>query len=124
MEFVKDKKWLVKNIENDAVRIIDCRYDLSEPNIGENLYKESHIPGASYFDLKEQLSSPVKKHGGRHPLPDLEVFKNNIEKAGIDRSKKVIAYDDGGMMYASRLWWLLKYIGHEDVYILEEGFNG
>lgn len=124
MEFVKDKKWLLENINNDAVRIIDCRYDLSDANAGRNLYNESHIPGATYFDLKEHLSSPVEKHGGRHPLPDLEAFKKQIEKAGIDQSKKVVAYDDGGLMYASRLWWLFKYIGHEEVYILEEGFNG
>ena len=124
MEFVKDREWLIEKLHHDDVRIVDCRYDLSDSNAGKNLYKESHIPGSTYFDLKEQLSSPVQKHGGRHPLPDLEHFKMSLEQAGIDRSKKVIAYDDGGLMYASRLWWLLKYMGHEDVYILEEGFNG
>ena len=124
MKFVKDKKWLVDNLENDAVRVIDCRYDLSDPDAGRNHYQESHIPGATYFDLKEHLSSPVKKHGGRHPLPDLEVFKKQLEEAGIDRSKTVIAYDDGGSMYAARVWWLLKYLGHEKVYLLEEGFTG
>lgn len=124
MEFVKDKKWLHENLGNDEVRIIDCRYDLTDDKAGRNLYEESHIPGASYFDLKEQLSSTVKKHGGRHPLPDLKDFKKQVEEAGIDRSKKVIAYDDGGSMYAARLWWLLHYIGHEEVYILEEGFQG
>ena len=121
---MKDKKWLFENLENDELRIIDCRYDLTDPQAGRTLYQESHIPGASYFDLKEHLSSPVKKHGGRHPLPDLEVFKKQVEKAGIDRSKKVVAYDDGGSMYAARLWWLLNYIGQEEVYILEEGFTG
>lgn len=124
MAFLKDKKWLAENIENDTVRIIDCRYDLNDPKIGRKLYEKSHLPKAAYFDLKKQLSSTVKEHGGRHPLPDLEAFKKAIENAGIDRSKKVIAYDAGGMMYAARLWWLLKYIGHEEVYILEEGFNG
>lgn len=124
MEFVKDSKWVLEKINQDAVRIIDCRYDLRDTNAGRNLYKESHIPGATYFDLKEHLSAPVKKHGGRHPLPDLEAFKKNLEKAGIDRSKKVVAYDKGDLMYASRVWWLLKYIGHEEVYILEKGFNG
>lgn len=124
MQFVKDKEWLIENLDQEDLRIVDCRYDLSDSNLGKTLYKKSHIPGASYFDLKEQLSSPVKKHGGRHPLPDLEEFKMALEKAGIDRSKKVIAYDDGGSMYASRLWCLLKYLGHEIVYILEEGFSG
>lgn len=124
MEFVKDKKWLVEHLNDETIRVIDCRYDLSDPDAGRNLYQESHILGASYFDLKEDLSSPVKEHGGRHPLPDLEVFKKQLEESGIDRSKTVIAYDDGGSMYAARVWWLLNYIGHEKVYLLEEGFTG
>lgn len=124
MQFVKDKEWLIENLDNEDLRIVDCRYDLSNPNLGKTLYEKSHIPGASYFGLKEQLSSPVKKHGGRHPLPDLKQFKRTLENAGIDCSKKVLAYDNGGSMYASRLWWLLKYLGHEEVYILEEGFSG
>lgn len=124
MDFVVNKEWLIENLENEEVKIIDCRYDLANSDLGKNLYQESHIPGAFHFDLKEQLSAPVSKHGGRHPLPDLNQFKKDIEKVGIDHSKTVIAYDAGGAMYASRFWWLLKYLGHEKVYVLNEGFAG
>src|SRR5699024_8788789 len=112
------------NLENEEVKVVDCRFDLAQPDLGRELYEESHIPGAFYFDLKEQLSAPVSKHGGRHPLPKLNQFRDDIEKVGIDHSKIVVAYDNGGGQYASRFWWLLKYIGHEKVYILNEGFGG
>ncbi|MEY8293024.1 sulfurtransferase [Carnobacteriaceae bacterium 52-44] len=124
LDFVVNKEWLIENLENEEVKIIDCRYDLANSDLGKELYQESHLPGAFHFDLKEQLSAPVSKHGGRHPLPDLNQFKKDIEKVGIDKSKTVIAYDDGSAMYASRFWWLLKYVGHEKVYVLNEGFAG
>ena len=124
MEFIIEKEWLVEHLKNEEVIIIDCRFDLSQPELGRDQYNESHIPGAFYFDLKEQLSGPVSKHGGRHPLPELDSFKKEIEKVGIDNEKTVIAYDAGGGQYASRFWWLLKYIGHEKIYLLNEGFNG
>ena len=124
MEFIIEKEWLVEHLKNEEVIIIDCRFDLSQPELGRDQYSESHIPGAFYFDLKEQLSGPVSKHGGRHPLPELDSFKKDIEKVGIDNEKTVIAYDAGGGQYASRFWWLLKYIGHEKIYLLNEGFNG
>lgn len=124
MEFIIEKEWLVEHLKNEEVIIIDCRFDLSQPELGRDQYSKSHIPGAFYFDLKEQLSGPVSKHGGRHPLPELDSFKKEIEKVGIDNEKTVIAYDAGGGQYASRFWWLLKYIGHEKIYLLNEGFNG
>src|SRR5699024_2570135 len=124
MEFIIEKEWLVEHLKNEEVIIIDCRFDLSQPELGRDQYSKSHVPGAFYFDLKEQLSGPVSKHGGRHPLPELDSFKKEIEKVGIDNEKTVIAYDAGGGQYASRFWWLLKYIGHEKIYLLNEGFNG
>lgn len=124
MEFIIEKEWLVEHLKNEEVIIIDCRFDLSQPELGRDQYNESHIPGAFYFDLKEQLSGPVSKHGGRHPLPELDSFKKEIEKVGIDNSKTVITYDAGGGQYASRFWWLMKYIGHEKIYLLNGGFSG
>ena len=124
LEFVVEKEWLMDNLENEEVIIIDCRFDLNQPELGREQYKNSHIPSAFYFDLKHQLSGPITKHGGRHPLPDIDTFRIEIEKVGIDHSKTVIAYDEGGGQYASRLWWLMKYIGHEKIYILNEGFSG
>lgn len=122
VNYVVNKEWLVEQLNN--VKIVDCRFELGNPDKGEKLYRESHIPGAFYFDLEKQLSSPVSIHGGRHPLPDLDQFKLEIEKAGIDHTKTVVAYDDGDGQFASRFWWLLTYIGHENVFVLNEGFKG
>src|SRR5690606_41220495 len=78
----------------------------------------SHL---SLHDALPILSAPVSEHGGRHPLPDMKQFKGEIEKVGIDRSKTVIAYDGGEGQFASRFWWLLTYLGHDKVYVLNEG---
>lgn len=124
MNFVVNKEWLVEQLNNEQVKIVDCRFELGSPDKGEKLYQESHIPGAFYFDLEKQLSAPVSKHGGRHPLPDIDQFKLEIEKTGIDHSKTVIAYDGGEGQFATRFWWLLTYMGHEKVYVLNEGYKG
>nr|WP_175639954.1 sulfurtransferase [Metabacillus schmidteae] len=124
MKYVVYKEWLIDQLNNDQVKIVDCRFELGNPVNGEKLYEESHIPGAFYFDLEKQLSGPVSKHGGRHPLPEIEQFKSEIEKVGIDNTKTVVAYDIGEGQFASRFWWLLSYLGHENVYVLNEGFKG
>lgn len=124
MEYVVNQEWLLEQLANKDVKIVDCRFSLSKPDEGERLYKESHIPGAYFFDLEKQLSAPVSKHGGRHPLPDIEQFRHEIEQAGIDNTKTVVAYDGGEGAFASRFWWLLTYIGHDKVYVLNGGFKG
>ncbi|WP_371747565.1 sulfurtransferase [Terribacillus sp. DMT04] len=123
MSYKVNKEWLYEQLHNPQVRIVDCRFELSEPDKGENLYNESHIPGSVYFDLDKQLSGSVEKHGGRHPLPDMKHFQAAIEKAGIDNTTTVIAYDDNGGQFAARFWWLLMYAGHERVYILDGGLK-
>ncbi|MGE6362485.1 sulfurtransferase [Bacillus paramycoides] len=115
-------EWLREHLEDEHVRIIDCRFDLANPNWGKEKYEEEHIPHALYFDLNLDLSSPVIEHGGRHPLPNVELFADKLSKAGIDEHMIVIAYDSQAGANASRLWWLLNYVGHEKVYILDGGF--
>jgi thiosulfate/3-mercaptopyruvate sulfurtransferase len=124
VNFTVEKSWLFERLNDEHVKIVDCRFELGKPEAGKRLYHEGHIPGAFYFDLEKQLSSPVSKHGGRHPLPDIEQFRADVEKAGIDLSKTVVAYDAGEGQFASRFWWLLHYLGHENVYVLNEGFKG
>jgi len=124
VEYVVNQEWLLEQLANKDVKIVDCRFSLSKLDEGERLYKESHIPGANFFDLEKQLSAPVSKHGGRHPLPDIEKFRREIEKAGIENTKTVVAYDGGEGAFASRFWWLLTYIGHDKVYVLNGGFKG
>lgn len=101
--------------------IFDCRFKLSDDEWGQGMYQKSHIPGAYYFDLERDLSSPEHEHGGRHPLPDVEVFANKLGHAGVTRMSTVVVYDSGEGM-ATRAWWLVKYIGIDDVLVLNGGF--
>lgn len=103
--------------------IVDCRFDLSKKEAGYNAYLEGHLPGAFYFDLEKDLSSPVGQHGGRHPLPDVSTLAEKLGYAGIDDSKTVVVYDDQNGSMAARLWWLLKYYGHDKVFVTQEGYS-
>ncbi|MEH7545275.1 sulfurtransferase [Neobacillus vireti] len=123
MKYVKDSEWLLKHLNDVNVKIVDCRFSLAEPQKGKINYLQSHLPGAVYFDLEQDLSGTVGDHGGRHPLPDVDVFVNKLENAGINHEITVIAYDDGEGAFAARFWWLLKYLGHENVYVLDGGFK-
>lgn len=117
------KENLLENLNSENVRVIDCRFQLGSKEIGRTQYLEGHIPGAIYFHLEEDLSGVVETHGGRHPLPRIEDFKQLIENAGVTNKTKVIVYDNGEGAFAGRCWWLLKYVGHEDVYILDGGYK-
>jgi thiosulfate/3-mercaptopyruvate sulfurtransferase len=123
MKYVKDSDWLWKHLNDVNVRIVDCRFSLAEPQKGKINYLHSHLPGAVYFDLEQDLSGAVGDHGGRHPLPDVDVLVKKLENAGINHELTVIAYDDGEGAFAARFWWLLKYLGHENVYVLDGGFK-
>jgi thiosulfate/3-mercaptopyruvate sulfurtransferase len=102
--------------------LVDCRFVLGKPNAGLEAYEVGTIPGAYYFDLEQDLSGPVQEHGGRHPLPDFNALADKMEMAGVDRGSIVVAFDEQGGAMASRLWWLLRYMGHEQVYVLDGGF--
>lgn len=124
-QFFVSSQWLSENLNNSEIVIIDCRFSLADPQLGLNQYKTSHIPGAYYLDLNQDLSSPVKEHGGRHPLPDINDLANKLANIGINFQKTlVVAYDDSRFAFASRLWWLLHYLGHDQVVVLDGGFAG
>lgn len=103
--------------------VIDCRFTLGQPERGRELYEQDHIAGAYYLDLEKDLSGEVKIHGGRHPLPDLGEFALRLGQLGVHSSKWVIAYDDQGGAMASRLWWLLRFLGHTQVQVLDQGYQ-
>ena len=98
MKYVKNKEWLLKNLNETNVRIVDCRFSLAAPQKKQEEYREGHIPGASYFDLEQDLSGSASDHGGRHPLPDLAELVTKLENAGISNHTTVIAYDDGEVL--------------------------
>lgn len=116
-------KWLLARLYEEHQAIVDCRFQLGKPDAGRQAYEAEHIPGAIYLDLERDLSAPVGEHGGRHPLPDIDALANKLSAAGIDSSVRVVAYDDQGGAMASRLWWLLRYMGHENVVVMDRGFT-
>ncbi|MBP2241296.1 thiosulfate/3-mercaptopyruvate sulfurtransferase [Cytobacillus eiseniae] len=123
MNHVVEKEWLLAHIGDDNIRLADCRYNLGNADEGYQLYLADHIPGAVYFDLEKDLSAPVTLHGGRHPLPDVNKLKLILQKAGISPETTVIAYDGGEGAFAARLWWILNYVGHENVFVLNGGYK-
>lgn len=123
MKNIVNKDWLFSNLNNENIRIADCRFSLAQPNKGMAEYLEGHLPGAVFFDLERDLSGKVDVHGGRHPLPILEKFISKLEDAGIGENTTVVAYDNGDGAFAARLWWLLQYLGHKKVYVLDGGFK-
>ncbi|XGB38654.1 MAG: sulfurtransferase [Cyanobacteria bacterium LVE1205-1] len=107
-----------------SVVVIDCRFSLIDPSQGKRLYTDGHIPGAYHLDLSQDLSGPVEHHGGRHPLPDVNQLTNTLRQLGVDGSQTwVVAYDDSRFAFASRLWWLMRYLGHDRVVVLDGGFS-
>lgn len=108
----------------DADRlVVDCRFDLAQPAAGEAAYRAGHIPGAVYAHLDRDLSSPITPATGRHPLPDPERFAATLSAWGVSSTTQVVAYDADNGMYASRLWWLLRWVGHRAVAVLDGGFK-
>lgn len=104
--------------------ILDCRYSLADVQKGRRDYLQEHIPGAYFMDVEQDLSSPVIKGvTGRHPLPNPEVLAYTFRAAGLNPSSKVVVYDQANGMAASRAWWLLLWLGHENVLVLDGGFN-
>ena len=116
-------KWLIDNLNNEKLVIVDCRFNLMDKEYGKRSYEEGHIKGAKRVDIEKELSSTVKTHGGRHPIPSTNELKNTFENIGISDDSIVISYDEGDLSGASRLWWILKYLGHDKVYVLDGGLE-
>lgn len=116
-------EWLAGRLGDPAIVIADCRFDLAKPDAGRAEYAREHIPGAVYLDLETDLSAPKADHGGRHPLPAIESLARLFGRAGIDGSTTVIAYDAQNNCMAARLWWMLRYLGHDAVGVLDGGWS-
>jgi len=124
---LKSAPWLIERLHDPRVRVLDCRSALTDPLVGRIAYLEGHVPGAVYADLEMDLSGPVQPggKGGRHPLPDPEVLAAWLGSVGIGNTSVVMTYDDprGGQgFYATRAWWLLRWLGHTEVYVLDGGW--
>jgi len=111
--------WLASHLDDHDLRVVDCRWFLGEPDRGPAEYARSHIRGAIYMDLENELSAPTG--AGRHPLPDAHTFMTTLGAKGINPDTMVVAYDDRSGAVASRLWWMLRDLGHEKVAVLDGG---
>lgn len=112
-----------KGLSERDVVLVDCRYALGKPGWGRASYLDKHLPGAVYADLEQDLSGPVAADStGRHPLPAKQELVSLIRRLGITNASQVVAYDEGpGYMAAARLWWMLKWSGHDAVAVLDGG---
>ncbi len=108
---LSDPDWLVA----------DCRFDLGDPQAGNAAWRAGHIPGAIHVDLERHLSVAVTPQSGRHPLPHMDEFAATLSRLGIGSRTQVVAYDAGNGAYAARLWWMLRYAGHDAVAVLDGG---
>ena len=113
---------LAAHLDDPAWVVFDCRHDLAKPDSGAQDYAASHIPGARFLHLDRDLSAPATGKNGRHPLPDPQAFMRTLGAAGVDVRKQVIAYDAQTGVYAARLWWMLRWLGHENVAVLDGGY--
>jgi len=102
--------------------ILDCRFELAQPDWGERAYASAHIPHALYAHLDRDLAGAVTPASGRHPLPNLAHWRQTLGRWGIDQNMQVVAYDQGSGAYAARLWWLLRWVGHTRVAVLDGGY--
>jgi thiosulfate/3-mercaptopyruvate sulfurtransferase len=103
--------------------VVDCRFDLTNPDSGEQSWKQSHLPNASYAHLNRDLAAEVTPNTGRHPLPDVDELISRFEAWGISNDSQVIVYDDMSGAYAVRLWWMLRWLGHTKVAVLNGGWQ-
>lgn len=114
--------WLAERLGDPNVRPVDVRWYLTEPGRGRQEYLAGHIFGAPYMDIDKDLAAPPAPGRGRHPIPASEAFAEAAGRAGIGPETHVVAYDGSGGAYAARLWWLLRYFGHERVSLLDGGW--
>jgi thiosulfate/3-mercaptopyruvate sulfurtransferase len=117
-----DVDTLARNLDREDWIVVDCRFMLTDPPAGRAAYDRGHIPGARYAHLDDDLARRPSASEGRHPLPDPETFTATVGRWGIGRDDTVVAYDDASGAIAARLWWLLRWLGHERCAVLDGGF--
>ncbi len=115
--------WLADHLTDPEIRIVDVRWYLLKPTQGDDEYAQGHIPGAIFMSVDRDLAMPAYEGPGRHPLPSAEKFAEVASRAGIGRDTHVIAYDAQGGATAARLWWLLRYFGHDNVSLPDGGIT-
>jgi thiosulfate/3-mercaptopyruvate sulfurtransferase len=113
---------LAGHLDDPQWVVFDTRHDLMDAEKGRRAYAEGHVPGAFFLHTDEDLAGPKTGANGRHPLPDVRAFAERINRCGVTPATQVVAYDDLGGNFAVRLWWLLRWLGHERVALLDGGY--
>ena len=116
-----DVIWLSEHLEHAPLRVVDCRWYLADPEGGRKAYAAGHIPGAIFASLDDDMSA--QEGAGRHPLPTRGEFAATIGGLGISNRSVVVAYDDGGGSIAGRFWWMMRWVGHNNVAVLDGGIR-
>ncbi len=108
----------------DNPLVLDCSFDLADTEAGQRAYATGHIPGAHYLHLDRDLSGPKTGSNGRHPLPDRETFAVLMRRLGLRAGRQVVCHDAQGGPYAARCWWMLRWLGHAEVAVLDGPWDG
>jgi len=119
---ITPKQWLERSDVLDWA-LFDCRFNLMDPGAGLRAYQQGHIPGAQYAHLNKELSGPIGPDTGRHPLPDPNTLADRLGAWGVGQDTRVVCYDDQNGAIAARLWWLLRWLGHDQVAVMEGGWT-
>ncbi len=123
MSHLIDSAQLSMMLGTEDLLVLDCRYDLADPSSGWRRYEAGHIPGSLYVSLDDDCCAPLSEHGGRHPLPSIEMMTALFSRLGIESGRtRIVCLDDEASCYAARVWWMLRYLGHDDVQVLDGGF--
>jgi thiosulfate/3-mercaptopyruvate sulfurtransferase len=117
-----DAAWLAAHVGDPRVRVIDFRWQPDRS--GRAGYEAGHVPGAAFVDLDGEGAAGRQAGAGRHPLPERQAFEAAMRQAGVDRGSMVVVYDDQNGYTACRLWWMLRYFGHEAARVLDHGLAG
>jgi thiosulfate/3-mercaptopyruvate sulfurtransferase len=124
MDTLVDVEQLRQLLDRGGVMVFDCRFSLMDHEAGRNAYSQTHIPSAFFADMESDLSTPhIPGVTGRHPLPERNAWIAKVSSWGIQPQCQVVAYDDAGGAGAARLWWMLQWIGHENVAVLDGGWQ-
>jgi len=118
-----DTDTLFRQLDDSCWIVFDTRFVLSDADAGERAYAAGHIPGARYANLDKNLSAPQATNSGRHPLPNPSTLAEKLGEWGVDKNKQVVVYDDACGAMAARLWWLMRWLGHEAVAVLDGGLH-
>ncbi len=113
---------LSAHLADPSWAVVDCRFDLMQPDWGRQDFEKAHIPGSLYADLNRDLAAPHTVHTGRHPLPDILLFRQFLAAQGLSPEKTIVMVDTAFGAFASRLWWMLHQIGYTNIAILDGGW--